>query len=120
MCCEIFEAQQNGAIIHVLSAVIVKQCIFPSAVSGLQQPTKPLATVPDIYKPIPGSLYLFLQIKVPAFCRSRCMLLLNFVQTRLRTAFRCVFCCKSHAKAANDSSFQSKGIRGIFDCICCA
>lgn len=54
--------------------VHISKCI----VSGLQQPTKPLATVLISNHPSPDSLDLLLQIRVHAFFTSMCMLFANF------------------------------------------
>lgn len=76
--------------------VHISKCI----VSGLQQPTKPLATVLISYHPSPNSLDLLLQIRIHAFCRSRCMLFANFfLQIHVCGAFQCLFCLWDFGKS---------------------
>lgn len=94
--------------------VHISKCI----VSGLQQPTKPLATVLISYHPSPDSLDLLLQIRVHAFCRSRCMLFANFLFYRYTcmVLFGVCFACETLAKAAYGIKSKDRVI--LF--ICCA
>lgn len=100
--------------------VHISKCI----VSGLQQPTKPLATVLISYHPSPNSLDLLLQIRIHAFCRSRCMLFANFFFTDTRAWCFSVFVLLvrlwqklhmvSNQKTESFYSFAVPEIRSIF------
>lgn len=97
--------------------MIVKLHISKCIVSGLQQPAKPLATVLISYHPSPDSLDLLLQIRVHAFCRSRCRLLANFFyRCMYMVLFTVYFACETWVKAAY--SIRSKDRVILF--ICCA